>query len=133
MNHLTLTFVQWKQMRDQAAAADPIEACGLLAGTQDKVYVVIPVPNELNSPVRYRFAPADHLAAFNQIERAGLDLLAIYHSHPKGPPHPSNTDIDEAAYDVVYIIWSPENDEWQERGFWISDGSYKEVTLQIDM
>jgi proteasome lid subunit RPN8/RPN11 len=133
MNLLILTSVQWNQMQDQVATAAPIEACGLLAGTQNKVDIVIPVPNSLNSPVRYRFAPADHLAAFNQVERAGLDILAIYHSHPLGPPFPSHTDIEEAFYDVVYIIWSPENAKWQANGFWISEGRYNAVTLKVDM
>jgi proteasome lid subunit RPN8/RPN11 len=134
MAHLSMIFTQWKQMYDHVAAVEPIEACGLLAGIQSKVYVVIPVPNELNSPVRYRFAPVDHLNAFRQIEEAGLELLAIYHSHPNGPQYPSATDIDEAAYDVTYIIWSPSNHgEWYSRGFWISGNSYTEVPLYVEM
>ena len=41
------------------------------------------------------------------------------------------TDIAEAAYNVVYVIVSRMEDEWRARGFWIENGSYHEVALQI--
>ena len=43
----------------------------------------------------------------------------------------SATDIEEAAYPVVNIIWSPNNGSWQARGFKIEDGRATEVELQI--
>ncbi len=131
MDRLALKQHQWEEMRRQVAAEDPIEACGLLAGTQTEVQSVIPVPNSLNSASRYRFDPYAQLAASDQIEQAGLEILAIYHSHPKGPPHPSPTDINEASYPVVYVIWSQLDGEWQARGYWIESGVFKVVPLEI--
>jgi proteasome lid subunit RPN8/RPN11 len=131
MQRLVLTRLQWEEMQRQVAADVPLESCGLLSGSQDVVQRVVSVPNALNSPTRYRFAPQAQFAAFEQIEQAGMEILAIYHSHPKGPLHPSPTDIAEAFYPVVYIIWSPENEAWQARGFWIENGSFKDVPLEI--
>jgi proteasome lid subunit RPN8/RPN11 len=131
MHRLVLTQLQWEEMRRQVTADAPLESCGLLAGSGDAVQQVISVPNVLNSPTRYRFAPEAQLAAFEQIENSGLEILAIYHSHPKGPPIPSPTDIAEAFYPVVFIIWSPENEVWQARGFWIESGNFIEVLLEI--
>ncbi len=38
-------------------------------------------------------------------EDAGLELLAIYHSHPRGPATPSETDVARAFYpEAIYLI-----------------------------
>lgn len=131
MERLVLTRRQWEAMRGQVAADVPLESCGLLAGAGDVVQQVIPVPNALKSPTRYRLDPSLQLAAFEQIDQDGLELLAIYHSHPAGPPHPSPTDIAEAFYPVVYVIWSLAGDAWQARGFWIEKGAFLEIKLEI--
>lgn len=131
MDRLVLKQRQWEEMRRQVAAEDPIESCGLLAGTGTEIQRVIPVPNSLKSATRYRFDPYEQLAAFEQIEQAGLEILAIYHSHPKGPPYPSRTDIDEASYDVVYVIWSLEDSDWKALGYWIEGDVFKPVPLEI--
>jgi len=131
MHRLVMTRLQREEMRQQVMADAPLESCGLLAGNQDIVQRVISVPNALNSATRYRFAPSAQLVAFEQIEQAGMEILAIYHSHPKGPPHPSPTDVEEAYYPVVYVIWSPESERWQARGFWIENGNFIEVPLEI--
>ena len=75
--------------------------------------------------------PAEQLKGFNWIESNELDLLAIFHSHPAGPETVSVTDIVEAAYPVVQIIWSRPKGIWQARGFWIQDEQVSEVQLNV--
>jgi proteasome lid subunit RPN8/RPN11 len=75
--------------------------------------------------------PREQLRAFERIEAGGWDLLGIFHSHPAGPDHPSATDIAEAAYDVVQIIWSPRAGGWNARAFSIRDGHLFEVKLYV--
>jgi proteasome lid subunit RPN8/RPN11 len=75
--------------------------------------------------------PYAQLEAFNWIDSHGLELLGIFHSHPAGPATASVTDMEEAAYEVVYVIWSRNQGSWQARGFWIENGSVSEVSLQI--
>lgn len=87
--------------------------------------------NVERSPLRFRMAPREQLRAFDWIEAHGLELLAIYHSHPAGPEIPSVTDVSDAAYPVVHVIWSRPQGKWQARGFWIEAGQVSEVTLQI--
>jgi proteasome lid subunit RPN8/RPN11 len=60
-----------------------------------------------------------------------MDLVGIFHSHPTGPETVSPTDIAEAAYAVVHIILAPVKNKWYARGFWIENGTYREVTLKI--
>jgi proteasome lid subunit RPN8/RPN11 len=113
------------QITAHASACLPEEACGLIGGTADKALVAQPITNELHSPVRFRMDPAEQLQAFLQFESQGLDLLAIYHSHPNGPPHPSPTDIEEFLYPgVLYLILSPGPPGWQVRELEYQDGLF---------
>ena len=109
----------------------PLEACGLLAGKNDRVEKVIFVRNQAQSPVRFVMDPYEQLHAFDWIDSNELDLLGIFHSHPSGPETASPTDIAEASYDVVHIICSRKMGQWKLSSFWIEEGQATEVTLQI--
>lgn len=109
----------------------PLEACGVLAGKEARAEKMIGVTNQAQSPVRFVMDPYEQLQAFDWIESNGFDLVGIFHSHPAGPEAVSATDIAEAAYDVVHIILAQRKKKWQARGFWIKDGTVREVTLKI--
>ncbi len=73
------------------------------------------------------------------MEDLGLELLGIFHSHPTDEPGapaalkgPSETDVHEAAYAVVQVIWTRRAEQWEARGFWIEQGGVREVPLVID-
>ena len=105
----TLTIPQqlYDAMLQQLLDAVPLEACGLLAGVEGHVRRLYPIENRLHSPVAYEMEPHQQLQAMLQMEEAGLQLLAIYHSHPTGPQTPSATDVDQSFYPgVAYIIIS---------------------------
>jgi proteasome lid subunit RPN8/RPN11 len=121
----------WQEMLEHVDGQAPLEACGLLAGRNGEVEKVLLVPNQAQSPVRFVMEPYEQLEAFNWIDSHELELLGIFHSHPAGPETVSVTDIEEAAYEVVYMIWSRNQGNWQARGFWIENGSVSDVTLQI--
>ena len=118
-------------MRDHVARHVPLEACGLLAGKNDRVEEVIFVQNQAQSPDRFVMDPYEQLKAFDWIEINGLDLLGIFHSHPTGPETVSATDIAEAAYEVVQLIWSLSGETWNLRGFWIENGHVVEVSILV--
>jgi len=110
----------------------PEEACGLLAGIERRVTLVMPIENQLHSPVRFSMEPRAQLKAFLDIDQENLQLVGIFHSHPAGPAHPSYTDIEEFYYPgAVSVIWSRQGGVWQARGFWIDAGSSDEVPLII--
>ena len=113
------------QISAHASANLPEEACGLIGGVQGRAVIALPITNELHSPVRFRMHPGEQLQAFLQFEKQGLDLLAIYHSHPDGPPHPSPTDTEEFTYPgVLYLILSPGPSGWLVREFEFRDGIF---------
>ena len=110
----------------------PNESCGLIAGKGHSSVKVFPILNILQSPVRYQMDPEKQIRALIEIEDEGLDLLAIYHSHPNGPAVPSPPDIAEAMYpDSVYLIFSPGKKKWISRGFIINREDVREVQIIV--
>jgi proteasome lid subunit RPN8/RPN11 len=128
---LKMQSTHWQSMRRHVIEQAPLEACGLLAGKGDAVEAMLKMRNAEQSPVRFRMDPQEQLNAFEWIDANGLDLIGIYHSHPSGPETVSATDIAQAAYAVVHVIWFRSNDIWKARGFWIEAGDMTEVPLEI--
>ena len=91
----------------------PLEACGLLAGKNNRVEIRLGIRNAERVRCASGWSRRAQWRAFQRIEAAGLDLLGIYHSHPNGPDHPSPTDIAEALYPVAQIIWFRVDGRWQ--------------------
>lgn len=118
-------------MRVHVETHAPLEACGLLAGKDNSVEKVFLITNQAQSPVRFRMDPTEQLQALEWIDSNGMDLLAIFHSHPAGPETVSVTDIEEAAYPVVHIVVSRKNKSWQARGFRIEGGRATEIELKM--
>jgi len=133
---LIIPEIYWQEMASHVQSCLPEEACGLAGGQfRDqlaRVEVTIPVVNQLHSPVRFRMDPAGQLKAFLVLEERGLDLVAIFHSHPTGPELPSPTDLADFYYPgVLNLIFSPlkESSAWQLRAFHLTGNRFFEVPL----
>ncbi len=131
IEQLFISLSHWQEMLRHVQENAPIEACGLLAGKGDTVEKVLVVRNQAQSPVRFVMDPYEQLDAFEWMDARALDLLGIFHSHPAGPETVSATDIAEAAYDTVQIIWSRSDGDWKARGFWIENGQVINVPLVL--
>jgi proteasome lid subunit RPN8/RPN11 len=102
---LTMERPFFNQMLDQLQACYPLEGCGLLAGDEKgRVTAVYPIENIRQSPTAYEMEPHQQIQAMLDLESAGWQLLAIYHSHPQGPERPSPTDIDLTYYPEVMTV-----------------------------
>ncbi len=132
VKELWLTTEQYQQMQTDVTDRVPEEACGILAGVDQHVSNVFPTTNTLHSPVRFRIEPKEQLDVFNQMDEMGWDLLAIYHSHPSGPDHPSITDIQEAYYpEALHLIWFTSEGKWICKGYRINKGEFEGISLNI--
>lgn len=118
---------------EQAKREHPNEACGLLGGSDGEATQLFQMTNAERSPVIYRMEPAEQLRVFNEIDKNGLDLVGIYHSHTRSPAYPSSTDVSLAYYpDAVYLIVSLKDvDSPNLRGFRINDGKVTEIDLEL--
>jgi proteasome lid subunit RPN8/RPN11 len=134
VNRLRLTQKQWSQMTAHVSALAPEEACGLLGGEGGRVRAVYPVENALHSPLAYTMEPQAQVETMMEIEEEGWDLVAIFHSHPGGPPVPSDTDVRQAYYpESLTIILSPgEAGAWQARAFQIDGGRVVEAEIVVE-
>lgn len=110
----------------------PNECCGLIGGTPERASTVYRATNSEASPLRYNLDPADQFRIISEIDSAGEELVAIYHSHTKSPAYPSQTDVNLATYPgVVYVIVSlAEGEDEPIRGFLLEDGEVEEVALE---
>lgn len=134
MQRLRIAPQHMQQMAAHVAACSPLEACGLVAAASEGESVrVFLIENEVASPTHYSLQPRQQLEAFMEMERRGWLLLAIFHSHPNGPAHPSQTDLAEARYPgVVHLIWAPDAaGGWACRAFLLDDGQVAELELGI--
>ena len=103
----------------------PREGVGLWAGRRE-LERVLPLPNVHPNPLTgYLAEPLALLKALRALEREGLSLLALYHSHPKGPALPSPTDLKEARWRVPYVIFGTDG----FRAFLLPEGREVEVVL----
>ena len=116
------------QARDEA----PNECCGIIAARDGKAVAVHPARNTAASPLRYEMDGMEQYRIQTAIEDAGLELGAIYHSHTRSDPVPSQTDINLAFYpDSLYVIVGVKGDEPDVRAWRIADGTYSEAALEV--
>lgn len=108
MTTLVLPRQGWEAILAHADFCLPNECCGLLAGAPSgPVKFVYPLTNADASPWSYTIEPREHFEAWRHAERHGWELIGAFHSHPRGPDQPSQTDWDRAAEpDWVYLIVS---------------------------
>ncbi len=77
--------------------------------------------------------PSEQVRALFGFVESGLELIAIYHSHPSGPPGPSLTDLREAAYPEAYqLIWYQEGGNWNCRAYRYRADTAEEIALQVE-
>ena len=111
----------------------PNEACGIIAGLDDRAERFFPAQPDEPSPYYYRIEARDQIRIMNAIDDAGLDLLGIYHSHTSSPAYPSRTDAEQAFWpDAVYVIVSLAGTDPDVRGYRIHDMSITEEALRVE-
>jgi proteasome lid subunit RPN8/RPN11 len=120
------------QMVAHAQAEAPNECCGMIASRAGDAVAIHQAVNRAASPLRYEIDGLEQYRIQMQIEDAGLDLGAIYHSHTRSAPYPSQTDINLAFYpDALYVIVGLAGAEPEVRAFTIRDGQVAEVELVV--
>jgi proteasome lid subunit RPN8/RPN11 len=133
MLNLEIPIEIYQQMTSQAKELAPIEACGILAGSNGKVEKFYKMTNVDKSNTHFMMEPKEQFATVKDIRSSGLEMLAIYHSHPETPARPSAEDIKLALTpNVIYVIISLQNTNGSTvKGFHISGNNVTEVPIRI--
>lgn len=129
---VTFPRALWEQMLAQARAEAPFEACGVVAADpQGRPHAYHPLRNAAGRLDWFEPDPLQLLRLTLELEDRGEGIWGIYHSHPRSPARPSDTDIEGANYpDAHYLIASlAEPDRPELRCFRIRDGAVAEVPL----
>jgi proteasome lid subunit RPN8/RPN11 len=120
------------EMVAHAAQDAPNECCGMIATRDGEAVTVHRATNAAASPLRYEIDGAEQYRIQMAIEDADLDLGAIYHSHTRSAPYPSQTDINLAFYpEALYIIVGLAGEEPDVRAFEIRDGQVSDAELEV--
>lgn len=111
----------------------PLESCGILAGRNGKITKLYSMENTKKSSFCYLMAPEEQLRVFQEIENEGLELSAIYHSHPHSSAFPSQRDLDFAFYpDSLILIISLMEDKVPQIGaFQIEKGKIQQKAVKV--
>jgi proteasome lid subunit RPN8/RPN11 len=124
-----------------ASEEAPNECCGIVAveaaaaDGHARAARVHRAVNTAASPLRFEVDGRELLHAIDEIERAGRELGAIYHSHTRSAPYPSQTDINFAVNwpGVEWIIVGLGRGEQPEVRSYLIDGAHvQEVAMQED-
>jgi proteasome lid subunit RPN8/RPN11 len=125
-----------------ARAEAPNECCGMIATRDGEAVAVHRATNAAASPLRYEVETHDLYRILGAIEDEGLDLGAIYHSHTRSEPVPSQTDINLAVFGdppqprypgTVYVIVGLEGPAQPDVRVWSIVGrEVSELPLEVE-
>ncbi len=129
MAALELSREAWDVMWSDAQRRAPEEAVGLLVGRGGRAFAAWPLANASPQPlVHYLADPSALLAALKSADAEGLEVLAVYHSHPDGLARPSARDREEAGWRVPYVILGLA--EGRARAFRLPAGDEVEIRVE---
>jgi [CysO sulfur-carrier protein]-S-L-cysteine hydrolase len=120
------------EMVAHAQADAPNECCGMVASRDGEAVKVYPAENAAASPLRYEIDGGEQYRIQMAIDDAGHDLGAIYHSHTRSAPYPSQTDVNLAFYpEALYVIVGLAGEEPEVRAYEIRDGHVTEAEIEV--
>lgn len=135
---ITLARSLYDQVVEHSHQGGTAEVCGILGGRYDETQSVVrsvhPAENVADRPeTRYYIDPEEQLEITERIEAEGNRVVGFYHSHPAGPPHPSQTDAERAtwpgrSYVIVALDGYPYVGSWR----WDEDAGFvpERITLE---
>jgi proteasome lid subunit RPN8/RPN11 len=122
----------YDDMVAHARADAPNECCGMIATRDGEAVELYRAENAAASPLRYEIDGVEQYRIQMAIDDAGHDLGAIYHSHTRTEPYPSQTDINLAFYpEALYVIVGLAGAEPDVKAYEIRDGQVQDAELTI--
>lgn len=121
----TLSNVLLEQIHTHAAASYPEEGAGFVLGRvegDERVGLALHLAHNAREPQvrsrRYLIEPQELLRAEQAAEERGLDVIAIFHSHPDHPNVPSEFDREWALPWFSYLITSVRDGQATQTRSW---------------
>jgi len=117
---------------DHARRDAPNECCGVVSVANGDARSVFALKNLAASPMKFEVG-ADLVPVMEEIDEAGLELGAIYHSHTRTAPYPSQTDVNFSVNwpGVEWIIVGITGDDVDVRSYLIDGGRIEEIEPEV--
>jgi [CysO sulfur-carrier protein]-S-L-cysteine hydrolase len=111
----------------------PLEVCGILGGREGAIEKAFRMTNTDASNEHFTMEPREQFAVVRELRAAGLEMSAVYHSHPETPARPSQEDIRLALTPGIshVIISVMDADRPDLKSFKISDGVVTPEKVEI--
>ena len=88
--------------------------------------------NAAASPTEYLSDARSMFEAVRDMRGVGIEIVAIYHSHPTSAPVPSRTDLERnSSPDVMNLILSLQDGEPQVRSWWLEEHNFREADWRL--
>jgi [CysO sulfur-carrier protein]-S-L-cysteine hydrolase len=114
----------------------PNECCGMIAVRDGRAVAIHEATNIAASPLRFEVEGREIIRAQDAFEADGAEMGAIYHSHTRSDPYPSQTDVNFARGwpGVEWLIVGVPRDGGDPtvRSYRIDDDVIEEVEVQVD-
>ncbi len=111
MQKIILSKSQKKILLEHTLKEEPNESCAILYGNKIEEENIVKeiwlTENIDSSPTEFTLSPEQTWEMDQKRKELNLEIIGIFHSHPKGEAYPSNTDkkfMENNPY--VWIIYS---------------------------
>jgi proteasome lid subunit RPN8/RPN11 len=125
------------KIRQHAEVHYPEEGAGLILGkVQGDTRIaakIIPVDNvydEGSRATRYTIDPLDILAAEDEADKLGLEIIGVFHSHPDHPAIASEFDRHRAVPWYSYLITSVQDGTATDSAVWRIDEDSEQMIIE---
>ena len=123
------------RMLDLARQGAPNEVGGVLASSNGRL-LLYEAQNGAEDPTQaYRMATEDQRRILSEIDDKGLDIFAVFHSHPTAPAYPATEDLTGAYYaNAFYVVLSlADPNRPAARAYRIDQGRGDVVEFPVDV
>ena len=134
MECIVLTQKDKDELVTHAVGQQPSESCAMLLGTKaDDIWNVKEIfltQNIDNSQANFTISPEELLEGYQLAEKMHLELVGVFHSHPKSDAIPSSTDKKFMQNNPVpWIIFSGVDNNLKA---YLLDSDVTEIPIKID-
>ena len=142
MQKIILSKLQQKILLDHTCKEEPNEACAILYGhkieQKSTVKEIWLTKNETPSPIEFTLSAEQTWEMDQKRKELNLEIIGIFHSHPKGDAYPSNTDkkfMENNLYsnkikkipEWVWVIYSGINEDFKA---YVLESDILEIPIQ---
>jgi [CysO sulfur-carrier protein]-S-L-cysteine hydrolase len=134
ITNIILTSHQHDCLVSLAKDSLPNESCALLVGNhkgkETFVLDLIPMKNSDASIISFSIAPQELIDVYQTVEKQGMEVVGIFHSHP-AQPLPSS--IDKKFMQINPVVWIIYSTITNEAKAYIFEENIRQVQLRVIM